>query len=185
MATKASKKANSGFLFITGSTYHRVPIFRYSRVCEIFLQTLEAYRGKYGFRVHAYALLPDHYHLLLWFPPDHRLVDFLRDFKSLVAKQILEWIRKERIDRLLAGFELKRTPRRERDARYCVLQYNNYVRTMIGNRVLRQKLSYIHLNPVRKGLAETPEAYSHSSARAYVGKGLGLIKVDRLDLPYD
>lgn len=180
---KASKKAHSGFLFISGSTYRRIPVFRYKKPCEIFLESLEAYRRKYEFRVHAYALLPDHYHVLLWFPPDRRPVDFLRDFKSLVAKRILDWLRKERLDRLLARFQLRQTPRRERDARYCVLQYNSYVKTLADSRMLRQKLNYIHSNPVREGLAATPEAYLYSSARAYAEKGLSIIKIDRLEFP--
>lgn len=182
---KASKKAQSGFLFISGSTYRRIPIFRYKKACEIFLRTLNAYRRKYHLRIHAYALLPEHYHLLLCFPPQHRLVDFLRDFKSLVGKQIVEWLRQQKLNQLLARFELKRTPPRKRDPRYCILQYNSYVKTLLSTHAVRQKLNYIHVNPVRERLAATPEAYPQSSARAYAGKGLSLVKLDRLELPYD
>ncbi len=182
---KASKKDHSGFLFISGAAYHRIPVFRYKKPCEIFLQTLEAYRRKYEMRAHAYALMPDHYHILLWFPPQHRLVDFLRDFKSLVGKQILEWIHQEGLSHLLARFQLSRTQHRERDARYCVLQYNSYVKTLPSLRALQQKLNYIHLNPVREGLSKTLEAYLYSSARAYAGRGPSVVKIDRLEFPYD
>jgi len=182
---KASKKAHSGFLFISGSSYRRIPVFRYRKPCRIFLQTLEAYRHKYGLRLYAYAVMPDHYHLLLWLPPDRQLVDFLRDFKSLAGKRILDWLRREELTRLLSRFELNRKPRQERDARYCVLQYNSYVKTIANASMLRQKVNYIHTNPVREGLAATPEAYELSSARAYAGKGLSWVKVDRIELPYD
>jgi len=185
MAIKASKKAHGGFLFISGSTHRRIPLFRYKRACEIFLKTLEAYRRKYDLRVHAYALLPEHYHLLLWFPPQQRLVDFLRDFKSLTGKRIVEWLQQEELNDLLARLEVKREPRRTKDARHCVLQYDSYVKTLLGSRALRQKLNYIHANPVCEELAGTPEAYAYSSARAYAGKGLSLVKLDRLELPYD
>ncbi len=185
MAIKASKKAHAGFLFISGSSYRRIPLFRYKRACEIFLKTLEAYRRKYDLRVHAYALLPEHYHLLLWFPPQHRLVDFLRDFKSLVGKQVVEWLQQAKLSQLLARFEFRRAPRRARDARYCVLQHNSYVKTLLSSRALRQKLNYIHFNPVGQRLAATPEAYPQSSARAYAGQGLSIVKLDRLELPYD
>lgn len=129
--------------------------------------------------------MPDHYHLLLWFPPERRLADFLRDLKSLVGKQVLQWLKHEKLDRLLAGFELRRAPRRARDARYCILQYNTYVKKLLSVRSLRQKLNYIHWNSVRGRLAATPEAYPYSSARLYAGRGLSFVKIDRLELPFD
>ena len=129
--------------------------------------------------------MPDHYHLLLWFPPDRGLANFFRDFKSLVGKRIVEWLRAEKLDKLLARFQLKRSPRRDKDARYCILQYNSYVKALDRSRPLRQKIGYIHLNPVRERLAPSPDAYPYSSARAYAGKGLSIVKVDLFDLPYD
>jgi REP element-mobilizing transposase RayT len=162
-----------------------VPVFRFRRAAEIFLRTLEAYRRKFGFRVHAYAVMPNHFHMFLWFPPDARLVDFLRDFKSLAGKRILEWLREEKLERLLSRFRLVRAPRREKDAHYCVLQYNSHVKPIVGISAIRQKIEYIHANPVREGLAATPEAYPYSSARAYAGKGLSLVKIDRVEFPYD
>ncbi len=177
---KASSKAQCGFVFISGSVYRRIPLFRHKTPCHIFLRALDAYRRKYRFLVHAYALMPDHYHILLWLPPRHRLVNFLRDFKSFVGRQILEWMHKEGLSQLLAGCELKRVPRRRKDARYCVLQYNNYVKELQGSQALWQKVNYIHFNPVQDDLVLTPEAYSYSSARAYAGKGLSPVKIDLL-----
>lgn len=182
---KGSKKAHSGLLFISGSTFRRVPVFRHKKASDIFLRALEGYRAKYELRVHAYALLPDHYHLLLWFPPKHELASFLRDFKSLVGRQTVDWLQCENLGELLSHLELKRDRRRGKDARYSILQYNSYIKGVRGSRALRQKLNYIHLNPVRAGLAQTPEAYLYSSARAYLGRGLSLVKIDRLELPYD
>jgi len=182
---RASQKAQSGTLYISGSTYHRVPIFRQHEACEIFLRALDAYRQKFHLRVFAYVVMPDHYHLLLKIPADRRLLDFLRDFKSLVGRHVLDWVRQVDRDELLRRFALPRKGTRSKDARHCVLQYNTYVKALDNPRALRQKMAYIHMNPVRERLAESPEAYPYSSARAYAGKGLSLVKVDRLELPYD
>ena len=44
---------------------------------------------------------------------------------------------------------------------------------------LRQKLNYVHRNPVRAGLAEKPEDYMHFSCRNYVYGENWLIEIDQ------
>ncbi len=61
-----------------------------------------------------------------------------------------------------------------------MLQYKNYVRALQGGQALWETVHYIHLNPVREGLALTPEAYTYSSAQAYAGQGLSIVKIDSL-----
>ncbi|MFG0242492.1 MAG: hypothetical protein ACF8R9_06910 [Phycisphaerales bacterium JB054] len=52
---------------------------------------------------------------------------------------------------------------------------------MIWNEdAIRKTARYIHDNPVRRGLAETPEDWAWSSARAYRGDPDALVPIDRL-----
>ena len=44
--------------------------------------------------------------------------------------------------------------------------------------VLRQKLEYIHNNPVKRGYVDRPEDWRYSSARIYAGRP-GLLDVHR------
>ena len=48
---------------------------------------------------------------------------------------------------------------------------------VIHNEIARTKLNYIHGNPVKRGLCETPEVYLWSSARAYAEIENGVIQV--------
>ncbi len=42
-----------------------------------------------------------------------------------------------------------------------------------SNKVINEKINYIHNNPVEEGLVYHPEGYVYSSARDYIGeKGL-------------
>jgi len=43
---------------------------------------------------------------------------------------------------------------------------------------MRQKIDYIHQNPVKRGYIEQPEHWRYSSARDYVGVD-GLLPVDK------
>lgn len=161
---KRTDKGDSGFLFVSGAVYRRLPIFRYERPRSIFLESLEAYRQKYRYKVLAFVLMPDHFHLLIWFPPDHRFTNFLRDFKSWTARQILAWAEQSRLERIRAALLLSRDRQKSKDARYCVLQHDSYVTALEGGRAVLEKVDYIHMNPVRAGIVEAPEEYPFSSA---------------------
>ncbi len=165
------KSALGGWLYITGSTHRRLPVFAAPRHCEIFLKNLAFYRKKYGFGVMAYALLPDHYHMILALPAGVSLMDLLRDFKSAVGKQIIEALRKERKVRLLERMRLTSPPRRRKDARFKVLQADNYIDQITSDRFFRQKLDYVHANPVRHRLVVREIDYQYSSARWYLEAG--------------
>lgn len=178
---KPSNVGLHGFLFVSGSVFHRVPLFKQSEPCEIFLRALDAYRRKFDLRLHAYVVMPEHYHFLVWFPQQERFTSFLRDFKSLVGKQVLDWMRLAQLSALMSRFRLKSTPNRPRDPRFCILQYGNVVKAFEGGaRVLMQKVNYIHENPVRAGLASKAEDYQYSSMRAYLGEQSCLVQVDVL-----
>ena len=48
-----------------------------------------------------------------------------------------------------------------------------------SDEVMRQKLDYIHQNPVKRGYVDLPEHWRYSSARDYVGME-GLIDITRV-----
>jgi len=50
-----------------------------------------------------------------------------------------------------------------------------------SNTFIKQKVEYIHNNPVKAGIVEKPEEYLYSSARNYADK-VGILDVVRLSL---
>ena len=73
---------------ISGYVRYRVPLFELRPdIARLFMEALCFYRRKYGLQIFGYVVMPDHYHLLLGFPPVLRISNFLRDFKSYVGKQ--------------------------------------------------------------------------------------------------
>ena len=56
--------------------------------------------------------------------------------------------------------------------------YYNHPIELSSNQWIRQKLRYIHYNPVRNGLAAKPEEYRYSSASNYLtGEGIFTVTV--------
>jgi hypothetical protein len=60
---------------------------------------------------------------------------------------------------------------------YQLWRNDNHPIELHSNKVIKQKLDYIHYNPVEAGIVENPEDYLYSSARNYSEMGT-LIEID-------
>lgn len=180
----ASRKVQAGEIFLTANTNRRVPVFREPELCKIFFQELDFYRQQYKFQLHGYVLLPDHFHLLFAFPPNRKFAAFLRDFKSAVGRLVIDWAKENKRDVLLAQLRPRQSPKRRKDPLYCVLQPNSYARPVISPSMFKQKLNYIHSNPVRERLVTNAVDYPYSSLRNYA-LGQGVIEIDPHDFILD
>lgn len=124
--------------FVTSQTTERKPFFRHERWADLFFTVLEHYRKAY--LLHAFVLMPDHFHLLI--TPAENLEKALQLIKggfSYRAKRELNWS----FGIWQAGF----SDHRIRDFE----DFSNH-------------LSYIQQNPVRASLCGKPEEYRYSSA---------------------
>ncbi len=182
---KATHKARAGFLFITGVTRRRIPLFRHLAPCQIFFENLVFYQRKYGFKLHAYVLLPNHFHLLTNFPPEQALTSFLRDFKSSIGIQIVEWLKEKQYSQLLGQLALSHSRKRWKDSQYAVWQRNSYMTPLLNAKMIQRRLNYIHDNPRREKLVQEPDNYPWSSVGAYSGTRRTPVPVDLLTFPAD
>lgn len=113
--------------------------------CETYLGLVSEALAHFQFELHAYCLMPNHVHLLLY-------------SKSISISQIMTWLHSQyakwfnwkynRIGHLFQG-RFKSKP---------VLQ----------EKYLREVSRYIHNNPVKAGLTRLPQDYSWSSMKEYL-----------------
>ena len=54
-----------GTYFITSRTWESRPLFRRVPACEIFIEMLLHYRDQGAYLLHAFVLMPEHFHILL------------------------------------------------------------------------------------------------------------------------
>jgi len=71
---------------------------------------------------------------------------------------------------------LKRPHKTESD--YQAWEEGSHPQLIETDAVMRQKLDYIHQNPVKRGYVDLPEHWRYSSARNYAGLA-GLIEVEK------
>ncbi len=135
------------FYHITSRGNERKAVFKSNRDREKFLEYLESATRRYDARIHAYCAMDNHYHLLLE-TPSGNLPQIMRHINGAYT----------------GYFNKKR-------ARSGHLFQGRYKAILVDIDEYAKELSrYIHLNPVRAGTVEHPEAYDWSSYPFYVGK---------------
>lgn len=178
-------KYNFGAHFLTAKTHNNIPYFRMPACADIFCEELETARIRYRFHVLAFVVMPDHVHLLLWWDtdwlPELTISKIAWAVKGLSAKRIVAYLKESplRVDEGSAlvypdTLQPTREPRNKlhrRNWRYQIWQQGaGYDFNVYTERKLLEKIAYIHANPVRTGLADTPEDYRWSSGRIYAGR---------------
>lgn len=151
---------------LTFSCYRHYPLLAVERVRTSFGQALAAAQLRFGVRLWAYVIMPDHVHLLVY-PGNapREIPDFLRAIKEPVARKAiaaLEACAPEWLARLTV-----REGQRER--RRFWQPGTGYDRNVTRTAVLRSMIEYIHANPVRRGLVQKAEEWEWSSACWYAG----------------
>ncbi|HWQ25123.1 MAG TPA: transposase [Gaiellaceae bacterium] len=136
----------------------RAPIFRDDSDRERFLELVAEVRAEYGWRVLAYCLLGNHYHLCPQ-TPEPNLASGMRQLNGVYAQ---------------------RFNRRHRRSGH-VLEGRYGARLVQADEHLRSVLRYIVRNPVRAGLCASPSEWRFSSCRATLGEEpSGVVDVDEV-----
>lgn len=88
--------------------------------------------------------------------------DVQRDFLKFTGQQILKLLRNAQSP-LLTELLVE-----AKDRKHQVWERNSLGIDLKSSKVTKQKLDYIHNNPVKAGLCQFPEDYKYSSARFYL-----------------
>ena len=139
------------FHFITFSCYHRLAYLGRVESRDLFEQSLERMRRKYGCVVAGYVVMPEHVHLLVSEPKMTTLDRAIQTLKLSVTMQ--------------------QTKRPFWQARYYDFNVFTAEKTT-------EKLRYMHRNPVVRGLAKKPEDWKWSSFRHYATGLEGTVEIE-------
>ncbi len=126
--------------------------------------------------VYAWCIMTNHVHLIFRsideYKPELMIGDLKRFTSNQIVKAIINNPRESRKDWFLEQFQ-KVASKSSNVNRHQFWQHDNQPIELWSNKVIFEKLNYIHNNPVVEGLVNYPEDYVYSSARDYSGeKGL-------------
>jgi len=163
--------------YLTFSTYHQLPLFNNDQIKDAFVNQLQSTREKTGFHLLAWVIMPEHVHLLIWPKlPEYPVSKVSWTIKRNFAKHVIKRLHELDADILK---ELK-TPNAQ--TRFWQ-RGGGYDRNIHSQDEINEKISYIHMNPVRKGLVEQAEVWTWSSAMWYAGIRDGSIPIDQIRKP--
>ena len=99
----------------------------------------------------------------------------VHDYKAFTAKEILRYLEQNKAHKLLHQLEFFKKPHKT-DSRYQFWEEGSHPQLIQNEEMLRQKLEYIHLNPVNRGYIDDAVHWRYSSARDYQGHA-GLLPI--------
>ena len=96
-------------------------------------------------------------------------------FKSFTARQVLDsWVQRKAGPLLNRFAYYKR--KHKTDSQFQFWQEGSHPEEMSNAVMLKQRLAYLHNNPVKRGTIDLPEHWRYSGMRAYLGQ-LSLLPV--------
>ncbi len=155
--------------FMTFSCYRRLPLLGSVGARKLFVQALREIRERYGFRLVGYVVMPDHVHLLMSEPAKGTPSVVLKVLKQRVSRDLRKKKRRSPSGQLALPF-MKSGEGLPRLWQPRFYDFNVYSRTK-----KREKLEYMHGNPVKRGLVKNPGAWIWSSYLFYEKGESGLV----------
>jgi putative transposase len=157
--------------FVTCTVLHWIPVFTRPATVDILLDSLR-FLMQDGLKVYAFVILENHLHLVV---QSEDLARDLARFKSYTAKQLIGYLSDNQVTQILEQLAFYKKAHKE-DRGYQFWQEGSHPEWLQNDEMMRQKVNYIHENPVKRGYVDLPEHWRYSSARNYAGLP-GLLEV--------
>jgi REP element-mobilizing transposase RayT len=162
--------------FITSTVAGFIDLFQSEAICEIFINSLRFCQSRGDFTIIGYVLMPNHFHLLVKAKPDGSISAIIGNIKRFTSRSITKYLESTHQIDLLDKLARAASGEPADDSRIWKPRFDCFVLT--NEDTVRQKLEYIHFNPVRRNLTDDSIGWRYSSARNYAGLSDVPLEVD-------
>lgn len=162
------RKANTdAAYFLTFTLVGWIDVFTRKELCDILIKNLKKAQKEHAVAIYSYVIMSSHVHLIAQKLDDKLLSDWVRDFKSCTAKELVKAIRIEDYEsrRSWLDYLFKYFAKfYKQNAEYMFWQKTSHPIALYSPAVFDQKVEYIHNNPVEASIVTDPAYYYYSSA---------------------
>jgi putative transposase len=151
--------------FLTCTIVGWLPVFTRPATVQIIYDSWRFLHDEGRLQLYGYVILENHLHLIASAPD---LAKEIGDFKSYTARKIIDHLEANNARVLLKLLCFLKAAHKT-DRTYQLWQEGSHPEQIQNDAIMRQKLEYIHNNPVVRGYVDEPTHWRHSSARNYAG----------------
>ncbi|WP_097044791.1 REP-associated tyrosine transposase [Flagellimonas pacifica] len=171
----------AGVYFVSFATVYWIDVFIRQKYFEVLANSIDHCRKEKGMELFAYCFMPSHAHLIFR-STNNDPSGLLRDFKKHTSKAVIKAIkqnpRESRKEWMLKMFK-KAGKEKKNVETYQFWQHHNKPIELWSPSVIKQKVDYIHKNPIHSGFVTNPEDWKYSSARNFVGENT-VLEIDEI-----
>lgn len=167
--------------FITSATVHWLPIFLSQRYFSILTDAFAFCRKNRGLLLYAYVLMPNRFHIIASTESSNGLPGMIRDLKRHTSREVTRSLGRDDSWALLQIMAETAIVTGGGHGLH-IWQENYHPVPIFTQKYLRQKLDYLHDNPVREGYVRSAGDWVYSSAGEYATGQAGIMEIDRLEL---
>ena len=168
--------------FVTFSVVGWVDVFSREQYKELFVESLKYCQQNKGLVLNAWVIMTNHVHLIIS-SNKNKIEHIVRDLKKYTSKQIIKSIQENdtesRKDWMLNMFAYAGN-NNNNNKEYQFWKQHYHPIQLDTVQKMKQRLDYLHENPVRSGLVWEPWYYKYSSALDYYTNEHGWIKIEHL-----
>ena len=182
MSTKYKFRDQDKLYFVSFSVVNWIDLFIRNEYKEIILESWKHCQINKGLEIYGWCIMSSHIHMIVG-THGEKLENIMRDMKkhtSTALKQVIQEHPAESRKEWMLWMMERAGKKNGQNEKFQLWQQDNHPIELFDQKILQQKIDYIHNNPVVAGIVEKPEDYLYSSARDYYGlKGLiDIILVD-------
>ena len=182
MSRKYKFVDNDQLYFVSFAVINWIDLFIRNEYKDILLKSFQYCTEKKGLALYAYCIMTSHVHLIIGSnkePMQNIMRDLKRHTSESLRKAIVQNKTESRREWMLQMM-IEAGSRNSNNSGFQLWQQDNHPIEVRDAKMLYQKLTYFHYNPVAAGFVEKEEDWLYSSARNYYGLK-GLIDVILLD----
>ena len=169
--------------FVTFTVFNWIDALTRSEYKDIIVDSLRYCSENKGMKLHAWVIMSNHVHLIMSTSGDQKISFLMRDLKKFTSKMIFPAIRdnprESRAAWMIWMFE-RAGKRNSNNTDFQFWQEGYHPVELSTPAMLRQRLNYLHENPVRAGIVFEPQDYVYSSGIDYYTGRKGKIAVELL-----
>jgi len=162
-----------GVYFVSFAVVEWIDVFTRNEYKDILLDSLRYCQKEKGMEIYAWCVMTNHVHLIFSSTKEEKPELILGSFKRFTSKAVVaakkgnpqesrkEWLLKQFEEAGKSSSNVKQ---------YQLWRHDNKPIELWSNKVIDEKLNYIHNNPVEEGLVFRAEHYVYSSAIDYAGE---------------